>query len=81
MDINFNKKTNFFDETLNNDNLTDNTIQMYNEQNEDYLNCEYYNNTLLIIQNELIKYIEDKSIPICEYLSINKLDSFITNYI
>jgi hypothetical protein len=81
MDINFNKKANLFGENSNEDDLNEDELQLCNEENEDYLNEQYYNDTLFLIQNELIKYIEDKSLPICEYLSIDNLDSFISNYI
>jgi hypothetical protein len=48
----------------------------YSKENE-----EYYNDTLVIIRNELLNYINDKSLPICEYLTINNIDKLISKHV
>lgn len=42
---------------------------------------EYYNHTLNIIQQNILEYVKDKNLPICEYLSIQKIDIFLRKII
>jgi hypothetical protein len=59
------------------------------EEDENYTNNidferkeqEYYNDTLNIIQKNILQYVEEKNLPICEYLSIQNIDIFLNKII
>ena len=42
---------------------------------------EYYKDTLNIIQKNILEYVEEKNLPICEYLSIQNIDIFLNKII
>lgn len=52
----------------------------YDSELEEILNQEYDNSALLLIQKELLNYVEAKSLPICEYLTINNIYNFILKF-
>lgn len=64
----------------------DNEFENTNIQNthDDELEYEYENyqhliNTCELIQKELLNYVEKKNITLCEYLSVDNIEMFITN--
>lgn len=46
---------------------------------EDIIEEEYYQDVLKLLQKELLNYVEMKSLPICEYLTIENIHSFISD--
>jgi hypothetical protein len=52
----------------------------YTSELEDLLNEEYDENVLILIQKELLNYVEEKSLPICEYLTIDNIYDFILEF-
>jgi hypothetical protein len=47
------------------------------EQYSEMVNKQYNNHVVNIIQKELIKYVDQKSLPLCEYLYKSKIDKFL----
>ena len=64
-------------------NSNKNEINLYNnedtdeEQNYENENREYYLKTLSIIQQNILEYVEQKSIPLCEYLLTKNIDKIL----
>lgn len=55
--------------------------EYYDEYESRELNDrEIYYNFLKTIHSSLLKYIEEKSLPLGEYLTINKLENFINKF-
>ena len=52
----------------------------YTSELEDLLNEEYDENVLILIQKELLNYVQAKSLPICEYLTIDNIYNFILEF-
>jgi len=58
----------------------------YNDDNENGNDEEYdeyqsnYENTINNIYLNLINYVEDNNIPICEYLKINDIELFLQHF-
>ena len=50
-----------------------------NEYDYEYENYQHLINTIELIQKEILNYVEKKSIPLCEYLSNDNIEIFITN--
>lgn len=68
---------------VNNTYIEDTTVDNYEtdeEENQDQ-NREYYLETLNIIQQNIIEYVEQKSIPLCEYLTIKNIGDMLYNKI
>ena len=51
----------------------------FDSELEDIIEEEYYQDTLKLIHKELLNYVEMKSLPICEYLTIEYIHSFISD--
>ena len=49
------------------------------EEMEELENDEYNDETIFSIHKGLLKYVEENALPMCEYLSYNKLEMFISN--
>jgi hypothetical protein len=60
------------------DQITEEDLKI-NENISIIIEEEYYSETLVIIQNNILEYIIDKNVTICEYLSIKNIDNFITS--
>jgi hypothetical protein len=56
-------------------------LDKYETDEEDNQNKEYYLETLNIIQQNIIEYVEEKSIPLCEYLTIKNIGDMLYNKI
>lgn len=52
--------------------------QEYIDTNDD-IDDEYFNETVQILRRELLRYIENKSLTIGEYLSINATELYLTH--
>lgn len=53
------------------------SIEEYNEN----ISNEFYEETINIIQENLLNYVNDKSLPLCEYLNYEDIEKFINKYI
>ena len=73
-----NKKIIFEDEEYNVYDLN-NENNNYEEEDNYYENIEYFENTINIIHNELINYIESKSLTLGEYLNKDKLNMLLSS--
>ena len=49
------------------------------EETKDIIDNEYYADVITTIQKSLISYVEHHSVPMCEYLSVNKVERFVNN--
>lgn len=58
------------------DNELENTNN--NELEYEYENYQHLINTTETIQKELLSYVEKNCIPLCEYLSLDNIEKFIT---
>ena len=47
------------------------------EENERIKEYEYYSQTVDIINKSLQNYVNEKSLPLCEYMTCKKIDKFI----
>lgn len=70
----------------NNDDTEDKNADNYEEIETDEeeienQNKEYYLQTLNIIQQNMIEYVDKKSLPLCEYLSIKNIEHMLYNKI
>ena len=63
--------------------IEDTIIDNYETDEEDIQiqNKEYYLETLNIIQQNIIEYVEQKNIPLCEYLTIKNIRGMLYNKI
>ena len=61
------------------DDIIANEEKELNEEKEieDMLDNEYFNQTLCDIQKDLIQFVNEKSLPLCEYLTTNKINNFL----
>ena len=59
-------------------NLEDETDDEEEIENQ---NREYYFQTLNIIQKNMLEYVDQKSLPICEYLSLKNINNMLYNKI
>lgn len=64
-----------------NGNNSDNENFYLNDEEEEKIEEEYLADTILIIQKNLINFVEDKSLPLCEYLSIESIEKFLNDNI
>ena len=48
-----------------------------NENQRINTEIEYYNETLHILQTNILEYVVNNNLPICEYLSIKNIDDFL----
>ena len=69
-------------------NYDENIINGDNSENENEYDCEYeyfdyeYNEeSINIIQKNLLEYVELKYLPLCEYLSLEKISKFVLKII
>ena len=79
MDENKNSKF-IYDENIINDNISDDD---YITENNNY-DCDKYiydEETINIIQKNLLEYIGDNYLPLCEYLSLEKISIFCSKII
>ena len=76
---NTNKKHCEYDEY--NDNNSDNENFYLNDREEEKIEEEYLADTILIIQKNLINFVEEKSLPLCEYLSLDSIEKFLNDNI
>jgi hypothetical protein len=71
-------KYNVYDE--NDNNFSDNDEELEKDYQEE-LDQEYYYDTIYNIHSSMIEFINNKSLPICEYLDLNSFTSFVdTNF-
>jgi hypothetical protein len=61
---------------IDNENHVDYEEDSDNEIN-DIIERDYYTDVVITVQKTLINYVEKNSVPMCEYLSVNKIDSFL----
>ncbi len=52
-----------------------------NDEDDEKIEEEYFTNTISIIQKNLLNFVEDKSLPLCEYLHIKSIKKFINDNI
>jgi hypothetical protein len=52
-----------------------------NEEYNENISNEFYEETINIIQENLLNYVNDKSLPLCEYLNCEDIEKFINKYI
>jgi hypothetical protein len=72
--INYDKEDEYHNHIIeNNDNSEDDTL---NDDEDDY-----FNTTIYIIQKNILNFIENKSLPLCEYLDTNSIKNFINDNI
>lgn len=63
------------------DNSDSNDETEYNEK-KDLDDMMMDNDQMLVnIQKDLLEFINNKSLPLCEYLTINKIEKFLSNEI
>ena len=65
----------------NDDNNSEKEDYYLNDEDEEKIEEEYFNDTVCIIQKNLLNFIENKSLPLCEYLDLDSLDNFIVDNI
>jgi hypothetical protein len=80
MDENRNNKF-IYDENIINDNNSENDYISEDDINYDYEKYIYDEETINIIQKNLLEYVEENYLPLCEYLSLEKLSIFINKII
>ena len=69
---------NFDNDEYQDQNQNQNDIDEDNsEYEQELLDFEYHEKTINIIYNEFSNYLESKSLPICEYLDIKTIKTFI----
>ena len=68
---------------INDSYIEDTNIDNYETDEEEIerQNREYYLETLNIIQQNILEYVEQKSIPLCEYLTIKNIGDMLYNKI
>lgn len=55
--------------------------QIFIEEYNENISNEFYQETVNIIQQNLLNYVNDKSLPVCEYLNYESIEKFINKYI
>jgi hypothetical protein len=80
MDENRNNKF-IYDENIINDNNSENDYISEDDINYDYEKYIYDEETINIIQKNLLEYVEENYLPLCEYLSLEKISIFINKVI
>lgn len=48
-------------------------------ETKDMIDHDYYIDVVTTLQKNLINYVEHHSVPICEYLSFDKVEIFLNN--
>jgi hypothetical protein len=66
-------KNGFYSDNENKDYYSENE----NEYEEELKEIEYYNKTLEILKYNILIYVNEKSLPLCEYLSKRKIQDFL----
>jgi uncharacterized membrane-anchored protein len=61
-----------------NDDQTYENKEYINEIEYEILNDEYFDETLIIIQKELLNYVNHTSQPLCEYLRTRNIENFLS---
>jgi len=74
-----NKKHYEYDEEYTSDNEI--IYVNYIDEEEERIKEDYYIDTIYMIQKNLLNFVENKSLPLCEYLSINSIVNFINDNI
>ena len=80
MDENQNSKF-IYDEDIINDNISDDDYITDKNNNYEYYKYIYDEETINIIQKNLLEYIGDNYLPLCEYLSLEKISIFVKKII
>jgi hypothetical protein len=75
---NKNKKYYTYDEQNDYDSNSEN---IYLNDNDEEKFEEYFDDTLYIIHTNLINFVENKSLPLCEYLNTKSIKKFIIDNI
>ena len=57
----------------------ENEIDDETDDEEEIQNREYYLQSLNIIQKNILEYVDQKSLPICEYLSLKIINNMLYN--
>ena len=57
---------------------TNSDIENNNNEFDEIEEYEYTQDTINIIQNTLIDYVTNNSLPLCEFLTINSVEKFLT---
>jgi len=72
---------NEYSENDNYDNYNDSEVEYdseYEEENDRIKEYEYYIKTIIMIKNSINNYVNEKSLPLCEYMTFNKVNNFIS---
>jgi len=75
-----NKKNYGYDNDSYNEYNSDDENYYLNDEDEEKIE-EYFYDTVYIIQKNLLKFVENKSLPLCEYLELNSIKKFIIDNI
>ena len=58
---------------------TNSDIDNFNNDFDEIEEYEYTQDTIIIIQNTLINYVTDNSLPLCEFLTFNLVEKFLNS--
>lgn len=70
-----------YHENLINENDSENEDNNNYDSDYEYVEFEYNQESINIIQKNLLDYVERRSLPLCEYLSLEKISNFISKII
>ena len=72
---------NYINDNDNNEYNTDEENYYLNDEDKEKIEEEYFTDTVCIIQKNILGFVQDKSLPLCEYLDINSIEKFIIDNI
>jgi len=76
-----NKTSKFIKYTINDEDLIEYSDGEQDILDQDEKDIEKYNHMLYCTKMSLLQFVNDKSLPLCEYLTEKKIDKFIRNNI
>jgi hypothetical protein len=50
------------------------------KENQDFTDEQKYSDFIYTLQQNILSYVNDKSLPLCEYLTYNKVRNFMNKF-